>query len=179
MFASVLRPRDEKLKKGGSMTMIKGINDQGSALGASPRSSLRYLKRVLTLMLALTLLAGAMPGFAQSMHGSQPKTKRIDPRKSVGRYIYVCDGGAKIVKDLFQHEGTGLHYAILGLPDGNIAALQQAAKSGEITFTDDITYRWTLKGDGASLDIWGINSGWTVRFEHCEYDRTPGVQSAS
>lgn len=128
---------------------------------------------------ALLLLGMSVPTHAQHGAMSQSKSKRIDPRKSVGRYVYVCDGGAKIVKDLFQHEGTGLHYAILGLPDGNIAALQQTTTSSEIVFTDDITYRWTLKGDGASLDIWGINSGWTVRFEHCEYDRTPGVQSAS
>ena len=161
------------------MTTNKGINDQGNTPGVAPRPSLRYLQLALTLALSLVLLAGAMPGFAQSMHGSQPKTKRVDPRKSVGRYIYICDGGAKVVKDLFQHEGTGWHYVVLGLPDGNIAALHQMKSSADIIFTDDITYRWKLEGDGASLDIWGVNSGWTVRFEHCEYDKTPGVQSAS
>lgn len=116
---------------------------------------------VLTVSFGVILCAvmAAFPALAQNHKQRQP----------IGRYIYYCEGGAKIVKDLFQNTKTGEYQVVLGLPNGNTVALNQRQETEKMVFTDDIQARWTLNGNNAILELWAFEKGWYTRFKSCEY----------
>lgn len=127
------------------------------------RASLADLKWGLCLLLGTTLLCST---------ASQADLKQ---RKFIGRYIYHCEGGAKVIEDLFQRQDSGYHQVVLGLPNGNTIALQQIETGEAIRFTDDIQYMWTLKGNRAVLDEWVAPDQWRPRWAECEHRNLPAT----
>lgn len=117
----------------------------------------------------LTLLSSCqLAALCLTLSVSGPAQADLKQRKFIGRYIYHCEGGGKIIEDLFQRQDTGFHQVVLGLPNGNTIALQQAEEGPGIRFTDDIQYQWTLKGNRAVLDEWVAPDQWRPRWAECE-----------
>ena len=52
-------------------------------------------------------------------------------------------------------------------PDVN--RLNQIHSNDGLVFTDDIQARWTMKGNGAVLELWSEDKGWYTRFKNCQY----------